>query len=163
MAFKYELVDYFDERTENTIKKVFKKKLVAGQQIEKNDVVYIIEDADWWPDTRKGKAIIRMVRYKIPNTATSFVHKCPAKKKAMEKLDSDDVIKIEKKYGKKGAAKRIKQWKAGRAKLNSHNKIETQCPLCDCVFWKEKNEVPETVVVDGVMNKKRLKTKGKRK
>ncbi len=157
MAFKYELIDYFDERTENTVKRVFPKRLLVGQVIEKNDVAYIIEDVDWWPETRKGKAIIRMVRYKIPNTATSFVHKCPAKKKAMEKLDSNDVIKIEKKYGKKGAEKRIKQWKAGRAKLNSHNKIETQCPLCDCVFWKEKNEVPEIVVIDGVMNKKRKK------
>jgi len=157
MAFKYELIDYYDDRTENVIKRVFKKQLVRGQKIEKNDVVYEVEDADWWHD--QGRAIIRMVRYKIPNTATQFVHKCPVKKKAMEKLDANDVLRIEHKYGKKGAEKRIKQWKAGRAKMNSHNKLETQCPLCECVFWKERNQVPETVVIDGVMGKKRKRKK----
>jgi len=158
--FKYELIDFFDDKTENVITRAFKKKLVVGQTFEKNDVVYSVEDSDWFSDRRKGKAIIRMVRYRIPNTATQFVHKCPAKKKAMEKLDSDDVLQIEKKYGKAGAKKRIKQWKAGRTKMNSHNRVETQCPLCECVFWKEKSEVPETVVIDGVMNKDK---KGKRK
>lgn len=161
--FKYELIDFFDDKTENAIIHTFKKKLVVGETFKKDDVVYEIEDADWWHDRRKGKAIIRMVRYRIPNTATQFVHKCPAKKKAMEKLDKDDILQIEKKYGKKGAEKRIKQWKAGRTKMNSHNKVEIKCPLCKCVFWKEKNEVPEAVTIDGVMNKKVLKSKGKKK
>jgi len=75
----------------------------------------------------------------------------------MEKLDREDVLKLEDKFGKDGAAKKITAWKAGRTKMNSHNKLESRCPLCECVFWKNRNIVPETVVVDGVMKKQGLR------
>ena len=123
IKYHYELVDFFDETTENVQLRTFPKKLHNDQMLEMDDVTYRVEECDYWKDKKLGRAIVRMVRYRIDDTATQVTHKCPAKKKAMESLDSDDVIKIEHKYGKKGATKRIKQWKAGRAKMNTHNKL----------------------------------------
>jgi len=153
--FNYTLFDYFDGDTENSRDMEFATKLKTGQTFKKSKVVYRVEECDHWDG--KGTAIIRMIRYQIPDTATQFVHKCPVKKSHMEKLDKDDVLKMEKAYGKEDAARKIKQWKSGRVKMQSHNKLEIKCPLCECVFWKKNNAVPETVTIDGVMKKKGLK------
>jgi len=155
MMYNYLLFDYFDGETENGREMKFKDRLKCGQEFKKNKVVYRVEECDYW--NRHGTAIIRMVRYQIPDTATQFVHKCPVKKSHMEKLDKGDVLKMEKVYGKEDAARKIKQWKTGRVKMQSHNKLEIKCPLCECVFWKKHNAVPETVTVDGVMRNKVLK------
>jgi len=152
--FTYVLYDFFDENTEHPIKMKFDHKLVAGEELDFNDVTYTVAEADFFE--KHGTAVTRMTRYKIPDTATQFVHKCPVKKKHMEKLDQDDVIKLEKQFGKDGAAKRVKAWKAGRAKMRSYNKYETKCPLCECVFYKDHNTIPDEVTVDGVMKKKKL-------
>ncbi len=158
MSYRYTLYDYYDVNTENGKEMSFTLQLTIGQKIRKDNVTYKILECDYWGDGKStsgkayGRAIIQMTRYKIPDSATQFIHKCPAKKKAMEKIDADDVIKLEKKFGKKGAAKRIKSWKAGRAKLQSYNKLETKCPMCGCVFYKKHNTVPDVVYIDGVMN-----------
>jgi len=157
MSFNYLLHDYFSEG-DAPIKRGFKKKLLFGSQFTINDVTYLVEHVEHYEvDDCDGKALIRMVRYKIPDTSTQFVHKCPVKKDAMEKLDRDDIVKLEQKLGKKRAAKRIEAWKTGRTKMQSYNKLEKKCPLCECIFWKENNLVPETVIVDGVMHKQRLR------
>lgn len=155
--FIYLLHDYFSEG-DNPIKRDFKKKLEQGSRFTINDVTYLVEHVEHYnADDCNGKALIRMVRYRIPDTATQFVHKCPVKKDAMEKLDRDDVLKLENKFGKTGAEKKIKAWKQGRTKLRTYNHLEKECPLCECVFWKKNNLVPETVIVDGVMHKQGLK------
>jgi len=152
--FTYILYDFFDGDTENPTKMVFDRQLKTDEELKFDGVTYKVIEADFFD--KHGTAVIRMTRYRIPDTSTQFVHKCPVKKKHMEKLDRDDVIKLEKKFGKKGAAKRVKQWKNGRTKMQSYNRIETTCPLCECVFYKKHNTIPDEVTVDGVMNKKQL-------
>lgn len=97
---------------------------------------------------------VRMFRYKIANTSTTFVHKCPAKKNASQKLSRDDQIKLEEKHGKAKLAKILNE----RVKIRSIGaQVQFKCPFCATTFWKEQFELPETVQVDGVMNKKKLK------
>lgn len=160
MKYRYVLIDFFDSEADKELQRDFSIKLERDMTFTINDVTYAVEHAEHYnavDDVTIGKAIVKMVRYRISDTATSFVHKCPVKKSSMEKLDRDDVLKLETKFGKKGATKRIKAWKTGRTKLQSYNKLESKCPLCQCVFWKKHNRVPETVVIDGVMHKKGLK------
>ena len=162
MKYNYWFIDFFDDDGNTFIEYELDNELEQDSIFTINDVTYQVEyvehqlsvtDEKWYA----GMAIIRMIRYKLSDTSTSFVHKCPVKKSVMEKLDRDDVINLEKKFGKIGAKKRIEAWKIGRTKMRSYNKLELKCPLCECIFWKENNLVPQTVIVDGIMSKQGLK------
>ena len=163
MKYHYTLYDFFDDNTDNGIVRAFKEKLTDGQELKQDGVTYQVDQCDYWgPDNPMGKepfgtAVFRMTRYLIPDTSTQFIHKCPAKKKAMEKMDNDDVVKLQEQHGKVGAEKRIKAWKQGRTKMQSYNRLELRCPLCKCIFYKKNNQVPDSVTVDGVMGKKELR------
>lgn len=161
MGYHYILYDYFDGDTSNPVTCEFKSTLVQGQILKRNGVTYCVEKCDYWGvninKEYEGVAILRMTRYRISDTNTQFIHKCPVRKKSSEKLDRDDVLKLEKRFGKVGAEKKIKAWKKGRTKMQSYNKLETTCPLCGCVFYKKHNSVPDTVQIDGVMKKRKLK------
>lgn len=140
------LFDSFDAQRENPIQLMFAKKLKEGNFFDVNDVRYKVEGVK----LRAGVPIatVRMVRYKIPDSATQFVHKCPAKKGAVERLDREDIVKIEAAQGKKMSS---------RVKMHSYNVKEQACPHCKTVFWKEHLVMPEEVEVDRVMPKRRKK------
>jgi hypothetical protein len=124
---KYTLNEYYDPDKENPIEMEFKKRLKEDQKFDVDDVTYKVIELDSVNYKNKeffSEAIVKMVRYRIPDTATQFVHKCPVKKTAAERLDSDDVIKIMKKYGEVKGKKRILSMQEGRAKMNSHNKMK---------------------------------------
>lgn len=94
----------------------------------------------------------RMVKYKIPNTVTTHVHKCPAKLKEMENLSVEGRKMLVGKYGENT----VNQWQlTGRVKL----KIELahQCPGCKVTFYKDEVIAPESVKVVSTKGKKKLK------
>lgn len=140
------LFDFYDEERENPVNMHFNRKLKREDTFETNGVQYMVLGVKM----RAGVPVttVRMVKYKIANTATQFVHKCPAKKGALEKMDRDDIIKIEEKTKKKLSS---------RVKMSSHNTLQIKCPHCKTIFWKERNELPEQVQVSKVMGKKRKK------
>jgi len=117
------------------ITKVFKKKSLAGKD-------RLIET--------------RTVKYKVPNTVTTHVHKCPAKFREMENMTVKGRKMLVKKYGEST----VNNWQlSGRVKL----KIELahQCPGCKVTFYKEKIVNPESVSVISTKGKKKLKRRNK--
>jgi hypothetical protein len=150
--YSYTFVDWFDDDAANAVTQKLKKKLEVGDIFNINDVTFSVEHIEY-TDKKKAKALIRMRRYKIGNTQTQFVHKCPAKRDMMGKLSREDVIRMEENVGKK----QVDSWKKGRVKLNSYNKKEIICPECKTVFWKEYDDIPDTVEVTATLNKKVLR------
>lgn len=139
------LFDHFDVERENPVTLKFSGLLRAGETFDVNDVTYRVTKHK----TQAGvpTLVVRMIRYKIPDTSTQFIHKCPAKKGAVEKLDREDVVKIEATGTKLN----------GRVKMQSYNVKEQACPHCKTVFWKDNIALPEEVEVDRVMPKRRKK------
>lgn len=144
-GFKFTFYDWFDDFTENPVSIKVPNALKAGDTFEQDGVTYKVKDAHVWHEEREGAALVRMTRYRIADTSTQFVHKCPAKNRLTTKLTRDDVTRID---SDKGLAKR-KHWE--RVKLQSHNRLETKCPDCGVVFWKNAIDLPSEVVIDGVM------------
>jgi len=146
----YIMYGYWDKTRESPVAWQFDHFVKKGETFDVEDVQYkIIRKVK----TEKEKYIVvRMVRSKILGTTTQQVHKCPARKEKLDKLDKGDKLKLEDKYGKKYVEKFMK----GRSKMRTYNKLEIQCPDCKVVFWKDYNGLPETVKVNKVMNKKRL-------
>lgn len=139
---EYTLFDVFDRKKSNPIKRTFKKELEIGDEFVIDEVTYrvlIIE----------RHTVVRMVKYKVPNTATQVVHKCPAKKEMIGALSKEDLLKIT-------DPKKKKELKSNRVKMPGS--IVTQCPHCKVTFWKEKEERPEKVEIKSLFHKK-----GKRK
>ena len=149
--YSYTFIDWFDDDAANAVTQKLKQKLALGDIFNINDVTFSVEHIEYIGN--KAKALIRMRRYKIGNTQTQFVHKCPAKRDMMGKLSREDVIRMEKNVGKK----QVKSWKEGRVKLNSYNKKEIICPECKTVFWKERDDIPDTVEINTTLNKKALR------
>ena len=139
------LFDEYDEDRQNPVTLKFAKILTEGKMFEVHDVRYLVKAVKQRAGVRI--ATVRMIRYKIPDTATQFIHKCPAKKGAVEKLDREDVVKIE------ATGKKLN----GRVKMQSYNVKEQACPHCKTVFWKEHLVLPEEVEVDRVMQRGRKK------
>lgn len=139
---EFTLFDSYDTEKENPVKRAFKKSLTKHEEIEFDGVTYRVTKVD------KREAVLKMIRYQIPDTATQFVHKCPAKKSALEGMDREDIIKVEEKTGKKLTS---------RVKMSSHAKMVSVCPYCKTEFWKENNLVPEEVHVDKVFKKRKTK------
>lgn len=139
------LFDNFDVERTNPVTLKFSGLLKVGETFDVSDVTYRVTNRG----TQAGVPflIVRMIRYKIPDTSTQFIHKCPAKKGAVEKLDREDVIKIEATGTKLN----------GRVKMQSYNTKEQACPHCKTVFWKEHIALPEEVEVERVMPKRRKK------
>ena len=155
--YPYVLIELFDEEGENEVVVSRKKKLKAGNTFKIQDITYEVEEAEWYKSEGKGKALVKMVRYRIPDTATQFVHKCPVRKKQAEAMTDKDILKFEKEYGKDKANKKIEYMRQGRVKMESYNKLEIECPLCECVFYKNHNSIPAPVIISKGMKKKRLK------
>ena len=143
---KITFFDVWDVDKINPVRIEGKKDLKVGDKFHIDDVSYRVLE-------REGTtAVVRMFKYRIPDTATQFVHKCPAKKDKMDGLDRDDIVSFEDKYGKKVADK----MRSGRVKMGTL-KLKTKCPFCKCIFWKENVAVPETVEVNKVAGRKQLK------
>ena len=145
----YKLFDFFDEEKVNPVKRAFRKPLTKGKKFSIEDVTYKVVNVN----RKTNNAVIRMIRYKIQNTSTAVVHKCPARKSVMDNMDRDDIIELEKKIGPKA----VSQWKKGRVKMQGH--MKQRCPFCKVVFWKESMELPAKVEVAGIMTKKQLSNK----
>jgi len=153
----YILIELFDDEAENEVIVHRNKKLKAGDYFSIQDTTYEIEEVEWYSLAIGGKALVKMVRYRIPDTATQFVHKCPVRKKQGEDITDSDILKFEKDLGKDKANKKIAYMKSGRVKMQSYNKLEIECPLCKCVFYKNHNSIPAPVIISKGMKKKRLK------
>lgn len=136
MDFEYTLFDIFDRDKKNPTTRTFKKELQLGDEFVINDVTYRVV-------ILHRHAIVRMMKYKIPNTATQVVHKCPAKKEMLESLTEDDLLKIKDPIQQK-------ELKSSRVKMPGH--VVTQCPHCKVTFWKEKDERPVNVEVASIFN-----------
>lgn len=146
----YKLFDFFDKEKENPVKRNFRKTLKKGKKFSIKGVTYKVVKVS----KKTNNAIIRMIKYRINNTATAVVHKCPARKSGMEAMDKGDIVELEEKIG----SKIVDQWKKGRVKMQGH--MKQQCPFCKVVFWKESMEIPAKVKVSAVMKKKQLISKG---
>ena len=155
--YAYVLIESFDDEAENEVIVNRKKKLNPGDSFKIQDITYEVEYTEWYGSEKTGKALVRMVRYKIPDTATQFVHKCPVRKKQAKSMTDEDVLKFEKELGKRKANKKMAYMKEGRVKMQSYNKLEIECPLCKCVFYKNYNLIPQSVTINRGMKKKRLK------
>lgn len=142
----YTLIENFDHDAENPIHVRLKTHVKVGDRFTIENVTYEVEDSDYFEDTGEGKAIVRMVRYRIPDTATTAVHKCPAKKEHFDNMNAEDIIRLEEKYG----AKKVKAW-SNKVKLKTYNKLESKCEFCGVTFWKKVNTLPDTVEVEVVM------------
>lgn len=147
-GFKWVLVETYDKEAMNECEHVFQFPLRVDEEFTIDDVTYIVDHAEWYADKQFGKAMVRMTRYRIPDTATQFVHKCPAMEKHMSKLSHDDLMKFEAKLGEKT----VEGLKKGRVKMRHHKTLEQKCKHCGVVFWKKKNVLPEQVDVDVEMN-----------
>ena len=135
MEYEYTLFDVFDRSQSNPVKRRFKKELQLGDEFTIDDVTYRVVLIE-------RHAVVRMFKYKIPNTATQVVHKCPAKKEMLDALSKEDLLKISDPKGKK---------KSNRIKMRGG--AVTQCPHCKVTFWKEKEERPEQVEVESLFHK----------
>lgn len=150
--FPYKLIEVWDTEGENKIEVKLKKRLSVGDQFTIDGVTYSVEETDWFEDQGSGTALVRMIRYRIPDTATTHVHKCPAKKEHIQQLSSDDVVKLENKHG----AKKVKKYmRSPNIKMRTHSTLETKCPGCGVVFWKKNIALPDTVEVEKVMDEER--------
>lgn len=139
MGLEYTLFDVFDEERERPVQKHFNNKLEPGSHFTIDDVTYRVVTLE--PQV----AVVRMLRYKIPNTATQFVHKCPAKKSALEKLGKEDVVKLD-------DLKKRNLKTHDRVKMQGH--MKQQCPHCKTIFWKESMAMPDPVEVPKLYKKK---------
>ena len=151
--YSYILYEVFDGQTQNEIEWSFYHKLVQDQSFDINDVTYEVLETDFFDGG--GKAIVQMTRYRIGDEATQFVHVCPAKKDADDKMDRDDVVDLKKQIGQKEFDKQVKRWKKQqkRVKLKAYNRLEITCPFCKVVFWKVNNSLPAPVEINGVRGK----------
>lgn len=77
MKFKYVLYDIFDKKKANPVIIMFDHKLKKKEVFSLNDVSYKVVGR--WKKNEKHYARIRMVKYKMSNTVTDMVHRCPAK------------------------------------------------------------------------------------
>ena len=147
------IVDYWDkERTQLVKMKLSPDKVIKGATIKKDDVTYKVTKVFTNKKYDRKCVEIRMVAYKIDNTVTKFPHNCPAKKGQMERMSQEHKEQLVQKYGEKT----VEAWNKGKVKMNTAE-LATVCPECECVFWKEKNELPESVEVISLKGKKKLK------
>jgi len=148
----YTLFDYWDDSHKNPIPFSHEGSLIVGTTFDVNDVTYRVMERFRGPAIGEV-AVVKMVRYKIADTATQFVHKCPAKKKAWDKFTAEDIVKLEEQRGRKVTD----QMQMQRVKMRALQ-TEIACSYCGTVFWKEVQALPETVDVERIMNKTKKKT-----
>ena len=139
MEYEYTLFDIFDRDRRNPVTRTFKKELQIGDEFIIDEVTYRVVIASQY-------AVVRMMKYKIPNTASQVVHKCPAKKEMIEGLSKEDCLKFKNPAQKKFI-------KSSRIKMAGE--VVSQCPHCKVTFWKEKDERPEKVEIKSLFHKKR--------
>jgi len=124
--------------------------LQKGNEFDLNDVTYKIESMDF--KKKDTYLTLKMIRYKISNTTTTIVHKCPARKNQFQKLPPATIDIMKEKYGKKS----VESWQRdGRMKMGSRS-LANVCPDCLCSFWKEEAQIPEKVIIKGTKLKKRM-------
>lgn len=143
---EYVLFDSYDSDKENPILLSFETPLEKSKKFTINDVTYKVIKMG-----KKKNVIIKMIKYKIDNTATSIVHKCPKKDELNAQLTDDKIETFRKKHGDKA----VDTLMSSRVKL--HSMKETKCPFCKVKFWKEKVEIPEEVqITSRVKGRKQL-------
>ena len=132
-----------------------KKKLRVSDQFNLDSVTYMV--------TKKFKhhlhsgvcLVVKMIRYKIPNDATTFVHKCPALKGQMTNMNVKHLKILIEKHGED----KVEEWlKTGRVKMHTM-KLVNACPHCGVVYYKDKIEVPKEIEVISTSKKKKLRTR----
>jgi hypothetical protein len=149
----YCIFDYYDVGYFNPKHYESKNKLRVSDQFDLDDVTYIV--------TKKFKhhlhnevcLVIKMIRYKISDSSTTFVHKCPALKGETTKLNQKQFKTLIEKHGEK----KVNDWiNVGRIKMHSMNLVNI-CPHCGVVYYKDKIKVPEEIDVISTSNKKKLR------
>lgn len=148
--------DFWDKERSNGVEiepsKLGIKNLKKNEMFIIEDVTYMISKVFTKKSIKRKCIETKMLKYKIKDTVTTHVHKCPAKKGFMQKMTPESLKIMEDKFGKKT----IKGWKEeGRVKMKTG--LITQCPDCKCVFYKDKHVLPETIEVVSLKGKKKLK------
>lgn len=130
-----------------------------NQTFSIEDVTYLITKVFKKKSLGRQKLIeTRMVKYKVPNTVTTHVHKCAHKLREMENMTVEGRKMLVEKYGEST----INGWqKHGRVKLKMDT-LAHQCPGCKTVFYKDKNLNPKSFEVTSLKGKKKLKSRKKR-
>lgn len=133
-------------------------KLKKNEMFVHDDVTYMITKVFRKKSMGPDKLIeTRVVKYKVPNTVSTHVHKCPAKLVQMSEITVEQRKKMVKQYGEVT----VNGWQQqGRVKL----KLDTlahQCPGCKVVYYKEKNLLPDSVKVTSTKGKRKLKSRKK--
>lgn len=137
-GIRHTLIQWFDEDGENKVELGFEKQLKVGDRFTYDECTYEVEHAEG------TQAVVRMTMQKIPDTATTVVHKCPNRKRQIDGMNEEDIINLKKEIGDKT----FNQHQKGRVKMNHHNKMSLRCPHCKVIFWKKKNLMPEEVQVE---------------
>ena len=83
MSFEYKLYDYFDTEKEKPIHRSFEKPLAPNQEFDIEGVTYKVTGIEADSD-ESPTVVVRMIRYKISNTTTQFIHYCPAEKRRIK-------------------------------------------------------------------------------
>jgi hypothetical protein len=136
------LYDYWDKEKAAAVYRDFPKRLKPKQTFEIDGVSYFVCSTRRNP-TGSISAVVRMVRYRISDTATQVVHKCPALRDPQAKLSKEDVVKLDAVPAKK------------RVRTSAYNQLEHRCPHCGVVFYKSFNRIPETVLIPRVYKKRK--------
>ncbi len=156
MSVVHTLFDFFDKSHSHPIERTFETPLQEGSEFTIEGVTYKVVgrlNVMFMGPVKFGNVPsleVRMTRYKVENSSTQFVHKCPAKPDGSSKITDDDMMKFDPKKQK-------------RVKLRTYNVLEQACPHCKVIFWKERNEIPPEVHVDKVMGKKNANNRKRRK
>jgi len=149
---EYTLFSKYDEKKERPIKKEIEKKINVNNEICIDDVYYKVIKK--YESRKLGPClIVDMVRYKINNTTTTIVHKCPALNNAVKKLDEHDFKKLKEKYSEKKINDLLE---STRTKMKTMGLVNI-CPTCGVIFYKDNQELPESIEIESLKNKVQLK------
>lgn len=133
-------------------------KIKKNQTFNIEDVTYMVTKVFKKKSLGDQKLIeTRMVKYKVPNTVTTHVHKCAHKLREMQNITIEGRKILVEKYGEST----VNSWdKFGRVKLKMDT-LAHQCPGCKTVFYKDKNLKPKSFEVTSLKGKKKLKRRKK--
>lgn len=131
---EYTFFSEYDIEKKNPAKKTLNKKLNIDDEFIIDNVTYKIIKK-----IKPKTFFIKTLKYKIKDTTTTIVHKCPAIKDRIKKLDEND----------------FKKYKS-RLKLKTMN-VVNYCPTCGVIFYKDKKCIPESFDVYSIKNKVALK------
>lgn len=133
----YTVFDHFDDEYDNPREFGFPNEVVVGDEFDHDMITYRVTAI-----RRLGAepaVILKTIRQQIEATNTQVVHKCPARKRRIEDMSRDDVLKFQAEYG----ARKTNALMSPRIRLGV---VEfSVCHDCGCEFWKLESNPPEAI------------------